>query len=124
MCAQNTLVLRACLFIFVAEKNKTNNQIKKLTCSLAKAPGMTNVGVPNQCVFIYNLPSDTDEGLVYRLFGSFGGIVSVKIVRDPKTQACKGFAFVNYTRIEDASAVCACDGHLFEDTYHLSLSFA
>jgi len=58
----------------------------------------------NPCVFVYNLPPDADEALVYRLFGSFGGIASVKLVRDPKTSLCKGFAFVNYTRVEDATA--------------------
>ncbi len=64
-------------------------------------------------MFVYNLPPETDDSLVYRLFGSFGGIHSVKIVKDPKTNLCKGFAFVNYTRLEDAHAVCCRVGLFF-----------
>lgn len=41
------------------------------------------------CLFIYNLPPDADEGLLYRLFGPFGAISDVKIMREPSTNRCK-----------------------------------
>ncbi len=47
------------------------------------APGLA------YCLFVYNLPSDADEGLLYRLFGPFGAISDVKVVRDPTTNTCK-----------------------------------
>jgi len=31
----------------------------------------------------------------------------VTVVRDPKTNMCKGYGFVDYTRIEDATAAIA-----------------
>jgi len=54
------------------------------------------------CVFIYNLPPEADDALLYRLFGPYGGIASVKVVREPIQGKCKGFGFVNYMKYEDA----------------------
>jgi hypothetical protein len=41
------------------------------------------------CLFVYNLPPDADEGLLYRLFGPFGAISDVKIMRETTTNRCK-----------------------------------
>jgi RNA recognition motif. (a.k.a. RRM, RBD, or RNP domain) len=47
------------------------------------APGLA------YCLFVYNLPPDADEGLLYRLFGPFGAISDVKVMREPSTNRCK-----------------------------------
>lgn len=54
------------------------------------------------CLFVYHLPTDADENLLYRLFGPFGAIASVKIARDNATGQCRGFGFVNFIKLEDA----------------------
>lgn len=46
-------------------------------------------GAPAYCLFVFNLPADADEGLLYRLFGPFGAISDVKIMRDATTNQCK-----------------------------------
>jgi len=78
---------------------------------VAHAAGFTFAGATNPPVFVYNLPGDTDESLVYRLFGSYGAIVHVKVVKDPVTGQCKGYAFITFARVEDATmAIAALNG--------------
>lgn len=47
-----------------------------------------------------------DEDLI-KVFGVFGEIDSVRIVKHPATQKCKGFAFVRYANIEHAKKALA-----------------
>jgi RNA recognition motif-containing protein len=54
------------------------------------------------CLFVYNLPPNTDENLLYRLFSPYGALVNVKIIRDLATGNCKGYGFVNYLKLEEA----------------------
>jgi ELAV like protein 2/3/4 len=54
------------------------------------------------CLFVYNLPPNTDENLLYRLFSPYGALVSVKVIRDLATGNCKGYGFVNYLKLEEA----------------------
>jgi len=66
---------------------------------------------PSFGLFIYNLPPESDENYLYQLFGPYGAIAQVKVVRDPATNLCKGFGFVNYVKMEDAqSAIAALNG--------------
>jgi len=54
-------------------------------------------------LFIYHLPSNSDDALLYRLFSPFGAIESVKVIKDPVTNACKGYGFVKMVNWSDAS---------------------
>lgn len=75
------------------------------------------------CLFVYNLPPDADEGLLYRLFGPFGAISDVKIMREPSTNRCKGFGFVHYLKLEDAQqAIISMNGYQVGNKY-LQVSF-
>ena len=56
------------------------------------------------CLFVYNLPNETDDNLLYRLFNPYGSIASVKVIKENNTGQCKGYAFVNYYKYEDAYA--------------------
>merc|ERR1712125_225430 len=47
-------------------------------------------------VFIGNLPSDTSEADLRRVFAAVGTVDAVRIVRDKNTATCKGFAFVRF----------------------------
>jgi hypothetical protein len=67
------------------------------------------------CVFVYNLPAEADNTTLYRLFGPFGAISDVKAIRDYNTSKCKGFGFVNFTRLEDAwTAITALNGAMID----------
>ena len=54
------------------------------------------------CIFVYNLSPDTEESLLWQLFGPFGAVQSVKVIRDPQSNKCKGFGFVTMTNYEDS----------------------
>lgn len=52
-------------------------------------------------LFIYHLPQDSDDTLLYRLFSPFGAIESAKAVLDNMGK-CKGFGFVKMVNHPDA----------------------
>ena len=54
------------------------------------------------CIFVYNLAPETEENVLWQLFGPYGAVQSVKVIRDFQTQKCKGFGFVTMTNYEDA----------------------
>lgn len=101
-------------------------------------------GSPTYCLFVYNLPATADDGYLYRLFGPYGAILNVKIVRDLATQLCKvsypqskwirdvprvtishqGYGFVHYSRMEDAQqAIMALNGYQIAPNKALQVSF-
>jgi len=63
------------------------------------------------CLFVYNLPPETDESYMYQLFGPYGAVANVKVMRDLATSLCKGYGFVNMSKLEDAQmAINALNG--------------
>merc|ERR1739838_380515 len=54
------------------------------------------------CIFVYNLPPDAQEAMLWQLFGPFGAVQTVKVIRDHVTNKCKGFGFVTMTSYDDA----------------------
>lgn len=77
----------------------------------------------NRHLFVYNLPSDADDALMYRLFSPYGGIELVTVVRDRETGACRGFGFVKMLRPQDAwGAIQGLNGYTVEDK-QLQVSF-
>ncbi|KAF6769719.1 hypothetical protein AHF37_11784 [Paragonimus kellicotti] len=54
------------------------------------------------CIFVYNLAPDTEESILWQLFGPFGAVQTVKVIRDPVTAKCKGFGFVTMSNYEEA----------------------
>ncbi|ALC38059.1 Rbp9 [Drosophila busckii] len=48
------------------------------------------------CIFVYNLAPETEENVLWQLFGPFGAVQSVK------SNKCKGFGFVTMTNYEEA----------------------
>ena len=61
-------------------------------------PGMDGSG---WCIFVYNLAPETEENILWQLFGPFGAVRSVKVIRDPATGQCKGFGFVTMANYEE-----------------------
>lgn len=54
------------------------------------------------CIFVYNLAPETEENVLWQLFGPFGAVQSVKVIRDLQTSKCKGFGFVTMTNYDEA----------------------
>ena len=52
-------------------------------------------------LFIYHLPPNATDTLLYKLFSPFGAIESTKAVKDSGGQ-CKGFGFVKMVHHTDA----------------------
>ncbi|XP_062849755.1 ELAV-like protein 1a isoform X2 [Trichomycterus rosablanca] len=75
------------------------------------------------CIFVYNLGLDTDEGILWQMFGPFGAVTNVKVIRDPSTNKCKGFGFVTMTNYEEAAvAIASLNGYRLGDKI-LQVSF-
>nr|XP_046248244.1 ELAV-like protein 1 isoform X2 [Scatophagus argus] len=75
------------------------------------------------CIFIYNLGQDADEAILWQMFGPFGAVVNVKVIRDFNTNKCKGFGFVTMTSYEEAAmAIHSLNGYRLGDKV-LQVSF-
>ncbi|XP_055694909.1 ELAV-like protein 3 isoform X1 [Lutzomyia longipalpis] len=64
-------------------------------------PGTAMTG-SGWCIFVYNLAPETEENVLWQLFGPFGAVQSVKVIRDLQTNKCKGFGFVTMTNYDEA----------------------
>ncbi|TWW53333.1 ELAV-like protein 1 isoform X1 [Takifugu rubripes] len=79
--------------------------------------GVGGVSVPTNsnngwCIFIYNLGQEADETILWQMFGPFGAVTNVKVIRDFTTNKCKGFGFVTMSNYEDAAmAIASLNGY-------------
>lgn len=55
-------------------------------------------------LYVGNLPYDTGEAQLQELFGRFGSVESVNVIRDMATGRARGFAFVEMATDEEAQA--------------------
>ena len=63
-------------------------------------------------LYVGNLPYQTDETELQELFGQFGSVESVRVIRDMATGRARGFAFVEMATDEEAQAAAArLNGH-------------
>jgi len=65
-------------------------------------PGMAATNGSGWCIFVYNLAPEAEENILWQLFGPFGAVQNVKVIRDLQTNKCKGFGFVTMTNYEEA----------------------
>lgn len=79
----------------------TNPLLAAAAASAASNPAAVN-GAAGWCLFVYNLAPDTEENLLWQLFGPFGAVQSVKVIRDLQSNKCKGFGFVTMTNYDEA----------------------
>ncbi|XP_049875149.1 ELAV-like protein 1 [Pectinophora gossypiella] len=74
-------------------------------------------------VYVYNIGEDTEELALWQLFGPYGAIDSIKVIKDPETKKNKGFAFVNMRDYDEAAmAIQALNGYTLNGQV-LSVSF-
>ncbi|XP_035253144.1 ELAV-like protein 3 isoform X1 [Anguilla rostrata] len=75
------------------------------------------------CIFVYNLSPEADESVLWQLFGPFGAVTNVKVIRDFATNKCKGFGFVTMTNYDEAAmAIASLNGYRLGDRV-LQVSF-
>ncbi|XP_030578782.1 ELAV-like protein 1 isoform X5 [Archocentrus centrarchus] len=75
------------------------------------------------CIFIYNLGQEADEAMLWQMFGPFGAVLNVKVIRDFNTNKCKGFGFVTMANYEEAAmAIHSLNGYRLGDKV-LQVSF-
>ncbi|MFT7806283.1 ELAV-like protein 2-like [Arapaima gigas] len=83
-------------------------------------PGHAGTG---WCIFVYNLAPDADESILWQMFGPFGAVTNVKVIRDFTTNKCKGFGFVTMTNYDEAAmAIASLNGYRLGDRV-LQVSF-
>ena len=58
-------------------------------------------------IYVGNLSYELTEGHIEELFSDVGMVKEVKLARDPTNGASKGFAFVEFSTDEEASAAIA-----------------
>ncbi|XP_021238623.1 ELAV-like protein 3 isoform X5 [Numida meleagris] len=78
--------------------------------AIEAVPGLgagVGLGAPGWCIFVYNLAPEADESVLWQLFGPFGAVTNVKVIRDFTTNKCKGFGFVTMTNYEEAAVAIA-----------------
>ncbi|KAI6058401.1 ELAV-like protein 2 isoform X8 [Aix galericulata] len=76
-------------------------------------PGHAGTG---WCIFVYNLAPDADESILWQMFGPFGAVTNVKVIRDFNTNKCKGFGFVTMTNYDEAAmAIASLNGYRLGD---------
>lgn len=81
--------------------NKGLQRFSPLAGDPALIPGNA-LGGSGWCIFVYNIAADTEESVLWQLFGPFGAVQSVKVIRDAATNKCKGYGFVTMTNYEEA----------------------
>ncbi|XP_055386451.1 uncharacterized protein LOC129615332 [Condylostylus longicornis] len=69
--------------------------------------------IPEYDIYVFNLPPHAIENDLWRLFGPFGAIKNVALVRDPQTKQHKGFGFVTMKNQNEAThAIEILNGHV------------
>jgi RNA recognition motif-containing protein len=58
-------------------------------------------------LYVGNLPYDTGEAQLQEIFGRFGAVESVNVIRDMATGRARGFAFVEMATDAEAQAAIA-----------------
>ncbi|MDD2967007.1 MAG: RNA-binding protein [Desulfovibrionaceae bacterium] len=64
-------------------------------------------------IYVGNLPWSATEDQVEELFGSYGKVLSVKLVNDRETGRARGFGFVEMDEPDASAAVEALDNSSF-----------
>lgn len=67
----------------------------------APTPAQAALNGSGWCIFVYNLAPETEENILWQLFGPFGAVQNVKVIRDLQTNKCKGFGFVTMTNYDE-----------------------
>ncbi|XP_013136294.1 PREDICTED: ELAV-like protein 1 [Papilio polytes] len=82
----------------------TNHSPLPLLGAPASPVPLLGAAGPHQTtVYVYNIGEDTEELALWQLFGPYGAIDSIKVIKDPETKKNKGFAFINMREYDEAA---------------------
>ena len=70
----------------------------------ASKRAVSSTRVPSTCLFIGNIPYETTDADLNRLFGSIQGVVDVRVAVDRTTGWPRGFAHADFADVEAAEA--------------------
>lgn len=74
-------------------------------------------------IYVSNLPDDTEEGSIWKMFAPFGAVKKVALMTDNETKKCKGVAFVTMNSYGDAvTAIQSLDGFAMGER-HIKVAF-
>ncbi|KAJ9085773.1 transformer 2 beta [Entomophthora muscae] len=59
--------------------------------------------IPSEVLGVFGLSSYTREGDLEKLFGEYGRIEQVRIIYDRRTDVSRGFGFINFANVQDAT---------------------
>lgn len=94
-----------------------------MSMSMASANQNTSFNGTTWCIFVYNLPPESDEKILYELFAPYGAILNTKVIRDQEGKP-KGFGFVNMPDYQAAfTAICGLNGKPMPHGKSLQVSF-
>lgn len=96
------VIITTVVFTFVPETSPTQNSDEQY------------VG-PTMTLYVGNLPYRVHEGEVKELFGEFGPVNSVRLVRDRKTGRRKGFGFVEMSESGAQKAMVKLNDYNFQE---------
>ena len=68
---------------------------------------MLGTNKASMSICVKNLPTFADDLWLYRRFGQFGAIYSVRAMIQEDTQQCQGLGFINFVNYLDAQAAIA-----------------
>ncbi|XP_045774172.1 protein elav [Maniola jurtina] len=101
----------------------TAHALPLLGAPASPVPLLGAPAAPQTTVYVYNVGEDTDELALWQLFGPYGAIDSIKVIKDPETKKNKGFAFVNMREYDEAAmAIQGLNGYTLNGQV-LSVSF-
>ncbi|XP_072525960.1 ELAV-like protein 2 isoform X1 [Salminus brasiliensis] len=105
-----------------------NKTIRFSPMAIDGVTSLAGINIPGHagtgwCIFVYNLAPDADESILWQMFGPFGAVTNVKVIRDFNTNKCKGFGFVTMTNYDEAAmAIASLNGYRLGDRV-LQVSF-
>lgn len=88
-------------------------QNKRLKVSYARPPGED---IKKTNLYVKNLPRGITETQIEKIFGKYGNILQINILKDKITGLPKGAAFVRFDRRQEAQeAIKGLNGHVLEN---------
>jgi hypothetical protein len=103
-----TLVPTGIISNGIATNHQSNTTLINSPPTSLSSQSLSSINYSGWCIFVYNLGPECDESLLWQLFGPFGAVQSVKIIRDMQSHKCKGFGFVTMTNYEEAITAIHC----------------
>lgn len=88
-----------------SDDNTNHEEIDEDDASYIQAQMAERKKHKNFGIFIGGLDKSAVEEDISNVFGVYGEIQSVRIVKNPVTQKSKGYAFIHYANLDDAKKV-------------------